>query len=93
MSDFSINDTVAPAPTPSSVPDMLNIDTKSVFNSLQNVRKAVERANKSGLFELKESHQLYEDVRLISKIVIEYNNMNTKLAQEAQVTESTGSSN
>ena len=93
MSDFSINDTVAPAPTPSSVPDMLNIDTKSVFNSLQNVRQAVERANKSGLFELKESHQLYEDVRLISKIVIEYNNMNTKLAQEAQATESTGSSN
>ena len=60
----------------------VNIDipnnTNLINSSIQNLYLALNKANKAGVYELGESHQLMNDMNLISSIVLQITKPNKK---------------
>lgn len=53
----------------------INISTEQIQTALNNLNAALNKAQKLGAFEMQESHQLYEDLRLITLLVANHNNL------------------
>ena len=51
-----------------------NVDTTHIVQALNNIKHGLNRSNKAGVFNLEESHQLYNDLQLVTAILVDCNN-------------------
>jgi len=53
---------------------LANVDTTHIVQALNNIKHGLNRSNKAGVFNLEESHQLYNDLQLVTAVLVECNN-------------------